>query len=99
MHISHLPHSRIANTMTGEMLLRVYPDLLFAYHGRSLLITDRTGNIGEGMEGLYVHDVRLLSRFRLLVNGQPPRCDAVSAVDPYSTLAYYVAAPSPSGEL
>lgn len=82
--------------MTTELLLRVFPDLLFAWHGHSLLATDRTGIItGEGLQGLYEHDLRLLSRYRLLVNGVPPRLDALSAVDSYSTLAYYIAPPGP----
>lgn len=79
-----------SNTST---LLRVFPDLLFAWHGRSLLVTDRAGAITSGLEGLYERDLRLLSRLRLLVNGTPPRLDAFSSVDAYSTLAYYVCPP------
>lgn len=75
-------------------LLRVFPNLVFAWHGRSLLVTNRAGAITEGVEGLYEHDLRLLSRLRLLVNGTPPRLDALSQVDAYSTLAYYVCAPA-----
>jgi glycogen debranching enzyme len=80
--------------MTTELLLRVYPDHLFASRGRSLLITDRGGAIAGGLQGLYEHDLRLLSRYRLLVHGRPPRLDASSAVDPYSTLAYYICPPT-----
>ncbi|HEX9987499.1 MAG TPA: glycogen debranching N-terminal domain-containing protein [Chloroflexia bacterium] len=79
--------------MSTETLLRVYPELLFAYHARSMLITDRRGAVGEGLEGLYERDMRLLCKYTLLVNGESPRLDAISAVDPYSTLAYYVAPP------
>src|SRR5436305_4543881 len=85
--------------MTSEILLQVYPDLLFAYHRHSLLITGRDGTIDggpQGLHGLYEHDVRLLSRYRLLVNGRPPRLDSCTAVDPYSTLAYYTAPPTPA---
>ena len=81
--------------MTTELLLRVYPDHLFAWLGHSLLITDRAGAIDGGLQGLYEHDLRLLSRYRLLVHGRPPRLDASSAVDPHSTLAYYVCPPTP----
>lgn len=84
--------------MTSEILLGVYPGLRFAYQGHSLLITDRDGNINEGLEGLYQDDTRLLSRYRLLVNGSAPRLDALSAVDAYSTLGYYVTFPSPDAE-
>src|SRR5438128_10766859 len=79
-----------------EISLNVYPGLLFAYHDHSLLITDSTGNIAEGLQGLYWHDTRLLSHYRLLVNGHPPRLDALSAVDANSTLGYYVCPPGPS---
>jgi glycogen debranching enzyme len=85
--------------VTSEILLRVYPDLLFAYHGHSLLITDRMGTITGGLAGLYEHDVRLISHYKLLVNGHEPRFDAVSAVDSYSTLAYYVAPPTPDASV
>jgi glycogen debranching enzyme len=84
--------------MASEILLLTYPHLLYAWHGHSLLVTDRAGAIsGEGLQGLYEHDVRLLSRYRLLVHSRPPRLDALSAVDLYSTLAYYVAPPTAEG--
>lgn len=76
--------------MPTEVLLRVFADSFYIYHQRSLLITDRRGRITQGLQGLYWHDLRLLSRYRLLVNGDEPRLDALSAVDPFSSLAYYV---------
>lgn len=76
--------------MTTEILLRVFPELFYIYHQRSLLITDRRGCIGQGLEGLYWHDLRLLSRYRLLMNGEEPRLDTLAAVDPFSSLAYFV---------
>lgn len=67
--------------MASDILLRAYPDLLFAWHRHSLLVTDRAGAIaGAGLPGLYERDVRLLSRHRLLVHGRPPRLDALSGV-------------------
>ena len=84
--------------MTSDIQLSVYPHFAFAYHGRSLLVTDRAGAITGGLEGLYEHDLRLLSRLRLLVNGQPPRLDALSPVDAYSSLAYYVCPPAANGD-
>jgi len=79
--------------MPGEIELRVFPDELFTYHDRSLLVTDRDGWISGGIHGLYEHDLRLLSRYRLLINDTLPRLDALSAVDPFSTLGYYVCPP------
>ena len=81
--MTRLPH---------EIALHVFPGELFIYDDRSLLVTDRDGNITGGMCGLYEHDMRLLSCYRLLVHGEPPRLDALSAVDHFSSLAYYVAA-------
>ena len=79
---------------TTNALLRVFPDLVFAWHGRSLLVTDCAGAVTSGLEGLYERDLRLLSRLRLLVNGTPPRLDTFSPVDAYSSLAYYVSPPA-----
>jgi hypothetical protein len=74
--------------MTSDLLLRVYPDHLFAYRGHSLLITDPSGAIRDGLQDLYEHDLRLLSQLRLLVHEQPPRLDAVSAVEAHSLVGY-----------
>src|SRR3712207_6354793 len=87
--------------MTTELLLRVFPDLLFVYQERSLVATGRDGWIhesSEGLQGLYYQDTRLLSRYQLLVNDKPPRLDSLSAVDSYSTLGYYVCPPSADAE-
>ncbi len=81
--------------MTTEILLGVYPDLRYIYYQRALFITGRHGWVADGMEGLYWHDMRMLSRYRLLVNGAVPRLDAISAVDSFSSLAYYVCPPNP----
>jgi glycogen debranching enzyme len=75
---------------SSELMLRVFPELEFAFRGHSLLITDHHGFIGDGLQGLYEHDLRLLSRYRLLCNGHVPRLDSLSVVEPHSTLAYFV---------
>lgn len=75
--------------LASEVLLRVYPELVFSYHQHTLLLLDREGMIREGLHGLYVHDLRLVSRERLLVNGRPPRLDALTPVTAHSTLGYY----------
>jgi glycogen debranching enzyme len=84
--------------MTTELLLRVFPDLQFVSRKHSLLVTARDGWITDGLQGLFEHDTRLVSRYRMLVNGKLPRLDAVSAVEPYSTLGYYVCAPTADAE-
>lgn len=45
--------------------------------------------IREGLHGLYKHDLRLVSRERLLVNRRPPRLDTFTPVTAHSTLGYY----------
>jgi glycogen debranching enzyme len=82
--------------LPDEISVRVYPDELFIYDDRSLLITDRDGHITGGMCGLYEHDMRLLSRWCLFVHGEPPRLDALSPVDHFSSLAYFVAFATPT---
>lgn len=78
--------------MHSELLLRVYPDLLFAWRDQSLLATNRDGAIdGVGLQGLFEHDTRLLSKWRLQVHGRSPRLVANTAVEPHSTSAHFVA--------
>ncbi|HEY0071425.1 MAG TPA: glycogen debranching N-terminal domain-containing protein [Chloroflexia bacterium] len=87
--------------MTTELLLRAFPDLLFVYRAHSLMATGRDGWIDDrlhGLQGFYHQDTRLISRYRLLVNGNPPRLDSLSTVDPYSTLGYYVCPPTAEAE-
>lgn len=85
--------------MHSEVLLGVYPDLRFAWHSRSLLATDRAGAVvGEGLQGLYEHDARLLSRWRLTVHQRVPRLVANSAVETYASEACHVAPLDPEGE-
>jgi glycogen debranching enzyme len=47
--------------------------------------------------GLFVHETRMLSHYRLLINGRPPTPSALSNVEQHSWLGYYlVAAPNAS---
>ncbi len=41
----------------SDILLEVYPNLRFIYRGHTLLITNRNGNVEQGLQGLYEHDV------------------------------------------
>src|SRR5207253_1968251 len=80
--------------LMSEIVLEAYPDLVFAWHGHSLLVTDRHGMIAaEGIQGLYEHDLRLLSSYRLRIHGRDPRLVALSAVQTHATLAYFVTHP------
>lgn len=44
-------------------------DLTIGVHGNVTAMTDRSGDIGSGAEGIYVDDRRLLSRSRLSIGG------------------------------
>jgi glycogen debranching enzyme len=44
-------------------------DLAIGVHGNVTVMTDRSGDIGAGAEGVYVDDRRLVSRSRLVVGG------------------------------
>src|SRR5688572_21269843 len=56
---------------------------------RAVLITGADGFVGEGSdEGWFVHETRLLSRYRWLVDGEPPRPIVLSNVEQDSWLGY-----------
>jgi glycogen debranching enzyme len=74
--------------------LRARPDTLYLSRGRTVLATDTAGNICENGEfGLFVHETRLLSRHRLLIDGVSPYPVALSNVQQSSWLGYYIALP------
>lgn len=78
------------------MQLRTRPGQRFAYRRQSLLVTDPLGLVtGEGAEGFYVHNTRLLSRLLWSVNGQPVRPFAVSEVG-HDTIFGYAQTPEPT---
>jgi glycogen debranching enzyme len=66
------------------------------YEGESSLITDLKGFISGGVEGFYYRQTRFLSKLRFAVDGADPLFVSTNAVDPYSSIAYYLA-PSPGG--
>lgn len=73
--------------------LRPRPDTLYASQGRSVLATGRDGFITDGVEtGLFVHETRLLSRYRYLVNGEPLQ-PVVLANTERPWLGYYIGVP------
>jgi glycogen debranching enzyme len=85
--------------MTNRMLkqlvrLRPRDDTLHVCQGRTVLATSRDGFIYDGPEhGMFVHETRLLSRFRHLIDGNPPRPVALSNVEQHSWLGYYLSLP------
>jgi glycogen debranching enzyme len=74
--------------------LRPREDTLHVSQGRTVLATERSGYICDGPEhGLFVHETRLLSRYRHLIDGKPPMPVALSNVQHYSWLGYYIILP------
>ena len=74
--------------------IRPWDDLLFLSRDRTVLATERDGFFDGGPgRGLFVHQTRLLSRYRPLVDGRPPKPVALSNVSQHRWLGYYVAFP------
>jgi hypothetical protein len=79
-----------------QMLIRLRPraETLHVSKGRTVLAMDRDGFL-QGIErGLFVHETRLLSRYRYRVDGQPFHPVSISNVAQHSWLGYYIA-PAP----
>lgn len=76
------------------MRIRPRADTLYASQGRTVMATERDGFIRDGADhGLFVHETRLLSRLRYLVNDEPPRPVVLSNVEQHTWLGYYIAVP------
>ncbi len=74
-------------------LIRLRPrdDAIYASQSRTVLAAERDGFICDGQDhGLFVHQTRLLSRYRWLIDGQPPQPVALSNVEQHSWLGYYI---------
>jgi glycogen debranching enzyme len=62
------------------------------YAGHTLLVSSPDGIVrGDGYEGLYHHNTRVIERWRHFIDGQEPKFVSASPVDAWSMLAYYVA--------
>jgi glycogen debranching enzyme len=77
--------------------LRPRADTLYVSQGYTSLATERDGFIADGAEhGLFVHETRMLSRYRWLIDGISPQPVALSNVAQHTWMAYYIA-PPPTG--
>jgi glycogen debranching enzyme len=73
--------------------IRVRDDAVYVGHGGTVLATDRDGFLHDGIEhGLFVDQTRLISRYRCLIDGEPPLPVALSNVGQHSWLGYYLIA-------
>lgn len=73
--------------------MRVRDDTVYVGHGGTVLATDRDGFLHDGIEhGLFVDQTRLISRYRCMVDGEPPLPVVLSNVGQHSWLGYYLIA-------
>lgn len=60
-----------------------------------MLVTGDDGFVsGNGEQGVWCFQTRMLSRYRWLVNGKPPTISTFSAVEQHRWLGYYLALPT-----
>jgi hypothetical protein len=79
-----------------DFLVRIRPweDLVCVSQGRTVLATELDGFFDGGPNrGLFVHQTRLISRWRYLIDGCLPRIVAGSNVAQHTWLGYYVTFP------
>ena len=79
-----------------DYLVRLRPrdDTLYVGQSRTVLATDRDGFMRGGKDhGLLVHQTRLLSRYRYLIDGELPQPVALSSVKQHTWLGYYIILP------
>ena len=89
-------HSDSSNLRVNPNLMRLHPrDGSFEVsRGRSVLSTNLKGFITpETANGLFVHQTRMLSLYRWLIDGAEPHAVALSNVEQYSWLGYYIQVP------
>lgn len=70
----------------------IRPELLFAWHGQSLLIVNHRGECGDDqtLTGFYFREARFLRALRLTVNGHAPWLSQVNVEDPTALRFDYV---------
>lgn len=78
--------------LNHRIKLRPRDDTLHVTQNRTALATERDGFINGGPDrGLFVHQTRLLSRYRYLIDGKEWTPLALSNVEQHSWMGYYVA--------
>lgn len=79
----------------GDLIrLQLWEDLVCVSEGRTVWATDRDGFFDGGPNrGLFVHQTRVLSRWRYRIDGRPPRPVALSNVSQSEWFGYYVTLP------
>ena len=92
--------------MRGRTRIRAYPQhglpcrrrvvcVLTILDGSTFVVSDDIGDVGLGAEGMFADDTRMLSRCRLLLDGESPLLLTSRAVDYFSATHYLRNAPTP----
>src|SRR5688572_5551549 len=82
-----------------EVRLRVREGTAIASRGDTVLATGRDGMLrGEPEQGLFVHQTRLLSHYRVLLGGVPPLLAASSNARQDRWEGYMIVAPPEDGQ-
>jgi hypothetical protein len=76
-----------------QIRLRPPGDRLHLYRNYLVLSTGLDGFVSGGEHGLFVHEARVVSDYRYLVDGVEPRPIGVAAVSATGSVGYYVALP------
>jgi len=78
-----------------SFLVRIHPHREFHIsQGRTVFQVGADGIVAsESVDGLFVSRTRLLSVYRYLVDGKPPKTNVVGNVKQHSWLGYYIALP------
>jgi glycogen debranching enzyme len=85
---------RLSHPSSPLVRLRPWNDVLYVSQGRTVFAVDRDGFVDGGLHrGLFVHETRVVSRWRYLVDGRPWTPVALSNVDQHTWLGYYIALP------
>lgn len=72
----------MAATLSIHTPIDPHHDRQLTFQGYSVLLTNPDGSITEGAGlGLFDYDTRVLSKYRLLIDGEPPRCDTAANVE------------------
>ncbi|HUI83516.1 MAG TPA: glycogen debranching N-terminal domain-containing protein [Candidatus Binatia bacterium] len=96
---NHFP--AVNSGVPRHRLVRLHPreDAFEVTQGRAVLSTALSGFIHAGTsEGLYVHQTRMLSCYRWLIDGTEPMPVALSNVEQHSWMGYYISLPHNLGE-
>jgi len=88
-------NNAVVTHFPSPSLIRLRPrtETLYASQSRTVLAMDRDGMIAAGRHGLFVHETRLLSRYRWLIDGQAPSPVTLSSVEQHAWLGYYIILP------